>query len=263
MASARSYLRLIAHTMAITYRQNMIDGFIIFTIIVQPLLVALLGLWMLRDLGPDYAIYVVVGSGMSGLWSSVLFVSGNSIRTERRFGTLETLTGVPSPLVVVVFGKTLANVAQSLLSMVGTYTLVSVILGYPLTVALPGAFIVSIVLVVVAFIAFGLVIASLFVLNPEVQQFQNGIEFPVFVLSGFLFPILMLPIWTRPVSYLLPTYWAARAVHSAARGTATLPQVAQSWAMLLALSAVFFAISAGLFRMVIRRAKIEGTLDAQ
>ena len=262
MRNVLGTLRTIGTTMRLTYKQNMIDGFVLFTLFVQPFLVALLALWMLRGKGEEYAIFVVVGSGMSGLWSSLLFVSGNSINIERWFGTLETLTGVPTPLQVVVLGKTLANVLQSVLSMVGTYLLVSLIFGYPLSVAMPGPFFLSVVFIIVAFIAFGLVISPLFVLNPMIQQFQNGIEFPVFILSGFLFPILMLPGWTRGLSYALPTYWAARALHAAARATEPIESIRHSWLILSGLAAVFFAFSVWLFRATVRKAKINATLDA-
>ncbi|MCG8480877.1 MAG: ABC transporter permease [Spirochaetales bacterium] len=263
MRGLRSNLRLVGTTMAMTYKHTMVDGFVLFTILIQPLLVALLSLWMLRGRGAEYAIYVVVGSGMTGLWSSLLFVSGNAVNVERWFGTLETLTGVPSRLEVIIFGKTLANVIQSVLSMVGTYLLVSSVLGYPLTVAMPGAFVLSLVLVLVAFISFGLIISPLFILNPQIQQFQNGIEFPVYVLSGFLFPILMLPQWTRPVSYALPTYWAAKALHAASRATESAEEIRFSWLMLIALSGGFFLVSSLLFRATVRRAKMNGTLDAR
>jgi ABC-2 type transport system permease protein len=72
---------------------------------------------MLQDKGMDAAMFVVVGSGLTGLWSSLLFISGNSINFERWTGTLESLVAIPTPFEVIVFGKNLANVVQSLLSM--------------------------------------------------------------------------------------------------------------------------------------------------
>lgn len=119
--------------MEMTLKQNLTDGFVIFTVFIQPLLVAILGIWMLKDKGSDYAIYIVVGSGMSGLWSSLVFVSGNSVNAERWFGTLETLVGVPTPLSVIVFGKNLAHVLQSLGSLVLCYAMASFFFGYPLS----------------------------------------------------------------------------------------------------------------------------------
>lgn len=258
----RSNLKVIPRVMEMTFKQNLTDGFVIFTVFIQPLLVALLGLWMLQDKGPDYGIYIVVGSGMAGLWSSLVFMSGNAVNVERWFGTLETLVGVPTPLAAIVFGKNLAHVIQSLISMVFCYILASAVFGYPLAVEMPGAFIVSVFAVVLSFICFGLVISPIFVLNPQVAAFQNGIEFPVYVVSGFLFPIAMLPVWTVPISYALPTYWAARAMHAAARASEPMGSIVLSWLVLLVTSGAYVVIGSLLFRKFITRAKEKATLDA-
>ncbi len=261
--SIRSYARAVCCVMEMNWKQTATDAFILFTVIIQPFLVALLGLWMLRDKGPDYGIYVVVGSGMTGLWSSLLFVCGNSINTERFSGTLETLVGVPTPMAVIVFGKNLSNVIQSLLSMVVTYILASLVFGYPLSIASPLAFLLSLVLTVAALIAFGLVLSPVFVINPSVQQWQNGFEFPVYILSGFLFPVLLLPVWTVPVSYALPTYWAAKALHASAKQPGIGGDIAMAWFWLLVSSAVYFSLAAFLFRIMLHKAKKNATLDTE
>jgi len=162
----RPYGRAVAAAFEMTLRQNVLEAFILFTALVQPLIIALLALWMLRERGGDYAIFVVVGSGMTGLWSIVLFIGGNSINRERWTGTLEMLVGLPTPMPVIVFGKNLANVAHSLSSMVASYFLASLLFGYPLRVEQPLLFVISLAFTVVAFVSFGLIIAPVFVINP-------------------------------------------------------------------------------------------------
>jgi ABC-2 type transport system permease protein len=196
-------LRVIFMAFEIEFRQSFTDAFVLFGIIVQPMIVAFMALWMLKDQVANYAIFVVVGSAMTGLWTTLLFQGGNSITGERWTGTLEPLTCAPAPLRAVVSGKLLASITQSLLSIVFCYTFISLIMGLPLTIAKPWLFFGSILLTVVAFIAFGLIIGSLFIINPDVQRFQNGLEFVVYIFSGFLFPIALLPMWTTPFSYIL------------------------------------------------------------
>src|ERR1044072_2968076 len=103
------YWRTILVVAEMNLRQQMTDGFILFTVLFQPIIIALLGLWMLKDKGVDAAMFVVVGSGLTGLWSSLLFISGNSINAERWTGTLEALVAIPTPVEVIVFAKHLAN----------------------------------------------------------------------------------------------------------------------------------------------------------
>jgi ABC-2 type transport system permease protein len=255
--------RAILAVAEMTFRSNVMDPFIVFTILIQPLIIAVLALWMLEAKGGDVAIYVVVGSGMTGLWSSLLFVSGNSINNERWQGTLETLVGVPTPLSVIVLGKNLANVLQSLSSMIVSYLLVALLFGYSLSIAEPLLFVVSLLFTVLGFMCFALIISPIFVMNPGVQEFQNAMEFPVYLLCGFLFPIAMLPGWTLPISYILPPYWAARALHMASSGDGSLPQIALCWGMLLVFGLLYLIASRWLFKRMLDKARADGTLDMQ
>lgn len=246
-----------------TFRLQIMDSFIIFGIVIQPLLIATLAMWMLQGKGADAAIFVVVGSGMTGLWSSLLFVSGNSINDERWTGTLESLIGVPTPLDVILLGKNLTNVLQSLLSMIASYLFVALIFGYPLHLTQPLLFFISLIFTVVAFICFGLIMAPVFLLSPGVGRFQNAMEFPIYILSGFLFPIALLPGWTTPASYLLPTFWAAKALHGTSSGSDPLTQILFYWAMLILFSILDLVLANFLFKRVLVRARSDASLGLE
>jgi ABC-2 type transport system permease protein len=244
----------------ITFKMQITDLFIIFTILIQPLVIAVMGLYMLKDKGPDIGIFVIVGSGLTGLWSGLLFISGNSINVERWIGTIENLVAVPTPFEVIIYGKNIANVLQSLISMVTGYILAALFFGYSLSIQQPFLFIVSLLLTIFAFISFGLVIAPLFIMNPAVQQWQNGIEFPVYMLCGFLFPIAMLPGWTTPISYILPPYWAAVALHGTSSGNAPFGQILFAWVMMLVSGVIYFVLSRWLFKKMLYKVRVDATL---
>jgi ABC-2 type transport system permease protein len=258
-----SALHVVALAAEMGIRHSATDAFVIFAVFIQPLIIAVLGLFMLRERGGDYGMFVVVGSGLTGLWSSLLFVSGNAITRERWTGTLEALVGVPTPLWMIVLGKNLAHVVQSLGAMVLSYILASFLFGYPLSIGQPVPFLLSLVFIVISFVSLGLVLSPLFIVNPEVQHFQNGLEYPVYILAGFLFPILLLPNWTNPLSYALAPYWAARALHSAAAGEATWTSLSVDWGMMLLLATIYVLVSALLFQRLVEKARRDATLDFQ
>lgn len=256
-------LRVISIAFEIEMRQSFTDAFVLFGIIVQPMIVAFMALWMLRDQVANYAIFVVVGSGMTGLWTTLLFQGGNSITGERWTGTLEPLACAPAPLRVVVSGKLLADITQSLFSIVFCYAFISILMGLPVAIAKPWLFVGSILLTIIAFIAFGMILGPLFILNPDFQRFQNGLEFVVYVFSGFLFPIALLPMWTTPLSYILTPYWAARALHAASSGSGSNEEIFFCWGMLILFSILYFVLSKYLFRGVLRKAREDATLNMQ
>lgn len=262
MKKLRAHLRVIAMAYEVTMRHNFADTFILFGVFVQPLLVALLALWMLRDEGGASIIYVVIGSGMTGLWTAALFMGGTSITGERWMGTLETLVAVPAKLQTIVLGKNLANVVQSLGAMVVSYAIAGLVFGGLPQIERPGWFLLALLLSVIAYVVSGLLLGTLFILNPEVARFHNGMEFPVYILAGFLFPVALLPGWTTPLSYLLAPYWAARALHGAAGG-GTIEEIGASLGALLVVTAVYLLVARFLFRRVIYRARVEASLGRQ
>jgi ABC-2 type transport system permease protein len=257
------YWRAMLTVAEMTLRQTFNDTFILFAVLVQPLIIAVLALFMLKDKGADYGMFVVVGSGLTGLWSSLLFISGNSINHERWSGTLENLVAAPIPFDVIVFGKNLANVIQSLLSMICAYALAATFFGYSLHLNEPFLFFLSLALSVFAFISFGLIIAPIFIMYRSVQQWQNAIEFPVYIFAGFLFPIALLPGWTTPISYVLPPYWAAVALHGTSTQATPIGEILFAIGMMILFSIIDLLIASRLFRLMLYKARVDAVLDIQ
>ena len=122
-------------------------------------------------------------------------------------------------------------------------------------------FLTALLFTVFAFVSFGLIIASLFILIPDFQRLQNTLEFPVYILCGFLFPIALLPGWTTPLSYILSPYWAANALHGASSGDMQNSEIFLSILFLVVFSTTYIFLSRWLYRIVLRKARVDATLD--
>jgi ABC-2 type transport system permease protein len=254
-------LRVMRTAFELDVKQQAVDLFMIFGVLIQPLLIAIMAIYMLLERDPSRGIYVVVGSGMTGLWTSLLFRGTFNINAERFLGTLEGIVASPTPLGTVVIGKTLASVTLSLLSMIFSYTLASVIFHFPLNIAQPVPFFLSLLVTVFAFISFGLLISPLMAINLSLSGWVNALEYPMYILGGFLFPILLLPGWSNPLSYVLAPYWAARVLHATSSGAATTGDILLSWGMMLILGITYIAASYRLFKIVLYRARVDATLS--
>jgi ABC-2 type transport system permease protein len=254
-------LRVVRTAYELDVKQQMVDLFMIFGVLVQPLLIAIMAIYMLKERDASRGLYVVVGSGMTGLWTSLLFRGTFNINAERFMGTLEGIVASPTPLATVVIGKTLASVSLSLLSMIFSYGLAALVFRFPLTITQPVPFFASLLMTVLAFISFGLLISPLMAVNLSLTGWVNALEYPMYILGGFLFPILLLPGWSNPLSYVLAPYWAARVLHMTSSGGATIPDILLSWVMMLLLSAAYIAASYRLFKIVLYRARVDATLS--
>ena len=76
----------------------------------------------------------------------------------------------------------------------------------------------------------------------EAQTFSNFFRFPMIFLCGLFFPIEHLPVWLRPLSYVLPLTYGTDVLHSSIHRPAHMP-LALDFGLLAAFCAVLFTVS--------------------
>lgn len=244
----------------VQFREVAVNNFLLFAALVQPFFIGVTTMLIVRH-RPDFdPVFVVVGAALAGLWSTLLFSGSAAITHERWTGTLELLVAAPTSMFLIVGGKMLGTLAFSMTSLVLSYGIGAWLFGYPIAIADPLGFALSLAFAVVALWAMGMVFAPLSILWRSIGRFLGALEYPIYALSGFLFPILLLPGWTIPISDALPPYWAAVALHGSARGAVDPPGLAWTWVILVATSVLLVGLSIALFRMVVVRARRAGTL---
>jgi len=64
----------------------------------------------------------------------------------------------------------------------------------------------------------GMVLASVFVLYRYANALTNVLAYPIWLGTGILVPVTLLPGWVEPISWLLPSTWAARAIRETMLG---------------------------------------------
>ena len=193
--------------------------FFILTSSVQPVIFATIAFYMFRAGGrPGTLLYASLGAGMMGIWSTTLFASGGMIQWQRWQGTLELGVAAPPPLVLIYVPFCFANAIVGGYSLAATLLWGRVLFGVPLHLVHPGLFILAVPAAILSLGLFGLVLASTFVLYRYANAMANLLEYPVWVASGLVFSVSVLPGWSHPISWLLPPYWGIVAIRHAALG---------------------------------------------
>jgi ABC-2 type transport system permease protein len=73
----------------------------------------------------------------------------------------------------------------------------------------------------------------------EAQTFSNFFRFPMIFLCGLFFPIQQLPIWVRPLSYILPLTYGADALQASINQTSHIPLLLNFFLLTLFCAALF------------------------
>ena len=153
--------------------------------------------------GVQYAKFLVPGIiGMAMLFTSVM--GGLSVLWDKEFGFLKEIMVAPVSRVSIVLGRIAGGITTALIQ--GLLILgIAAVAGFRMLG--PGRFLLAfvfMVLIAAAFLGFGLIFASRM---KDMQGFQivvNFVVFPLFFLSGAIYPIQGLPVVLKPLVYLDP-----------------------------------------------------------
>jgi ABC-2 type transport system permease protein len=234
------------------------SSFFIVTAVVQPIIFATIAFYMFRSGGrTGTLLYAALGAGMMGVWSTTLFGSGGMVQWQRWQGTLELGAAAPPPMAVIYLPFSLANSFTGMYALAATLVWGRIVFGVPLHLVHPWLFVLALPATVVALGLMGLVLASTFILYRYANALSNLLEYPVWIASGLVFSTSLLPVWTRPISWILPPYWGVLAIRRAALGGPVWGPLG----MVVLLGLASLAISGLTFRWFEHAARARATLS--
>jgi ABC-2 type transport system permease protein len=228
---------------------------------IAPVIFAFASFEMFRGSGPTLVLYAVLGASTMSMWGQTLYGSGWATGMDRSLGTLEPTLAAPTPYFYVVAGRVIWNVLTGL---VGGALVLGVVLwayGQPLPLSNGLLFLGLFLVLMGSLAAVGLLFTTLFVYTRFSGFIQNVGEFSFYIISGAMFPVILLPFWTSPVSLAFPATWAVDALrYVGVPGYRGLP-----WGLTgdllgtLGTSLAYLAVAVGAFRWVERHLLEAGT----
>ena len=213
--------------------------------------------------GSNFLLYLVLGSGLMGMWGTTIYASANSIGFDRWNGTMESTLAAPIPLSWIALGRVLFNTLQGVLNAV--FILVIGLIWFRVGFALvnPPAFFFASIVTFLSLAAFGLLLTTILLLSRKGGFITNSMEIPVYIATGTMFPIILLPVVYLPFAFLLAPTWGIEAIRlSAIQGYVGLPTT--YWvdmAIMVAETVAYLGLAFFLFRRVEAYAKKMGTLE--
>ena len=196
--------------------------------------------------GTSYFSFLVPGIiGMIILFQSVF--SGLSVITERQFGFLKEMLVAPISRSTIVLGKALGNALTA--SAQGIIVIaIAFFLGFsfPQPLAFPAVLAVML-LTGIGFASLGLALAAKIFDPSAFPAIINFIIFPIFLLSGAIYPLESAPPWLQGIALIDPLTYSVDALRGFLLGLNHFP-IELDIAVLLAFDSAMILIAAFLFR---------------
>jgi ABC-2 type transport system permease protein len=171
--------------------------------------------------GQGYMGFIVPGIiSMSVLFTSVF--SGIQIIWDKQFGFLKETLVAPVSRMEIMLGQTLGGATTAWIQ---GFIILALSLLMGLNIASVSGFVIAsvfMVLIGLSFTAFGIAIASKMEDMHGFQLIMNFVIFPIFGLSGALFPIDSLPSWLRSLTLLDPLTYGVEGIRYGLAGTSQI-----------------------------------------
>jgi len=182
----------------------------------------------------------------------------NTVNRDLYNGTLEYLFGNPFNRVGYFVGVVLASATTSSIMLV---PIISFLLISGLISPVATFFVLAdLILMATVLVAFGTMFALTALMWKQVGSLAGVLGMLFQFLSGFFFPIDVLPLPVKVIAFLLPYTWAidiARYYAFAGAWNTILP-VSYMWGILAAFGVVYWILATRMMKSVEKKSKVEG-----
>jgi ABC-2 type transport system permease protein len=185
----------------------------------------------------------VIGGGIMGMWSGLVFTSTYDIMGDRRNGVLELIVGSPTSLNVIEAIRTLTNVLAGLFSLALAFLAAILIFGYSFAGVNFWGVLISLGVLLFAMWSIGVFLANFLAWSRLSGSFVDYLEMPIAFLCGFMYPIRVLPVWLQYVSGVVPIRWALEAMNESLLGMRDLKYLVVHWLMAIMISLVLVVVT--------------------
>ncbi len=153
----------------------------------------------------EYVGFAIVGGAMIAFWMNVLWGMSSQLYWEKETGNLALYIIAPGPLMAMLLGMALGGLVSTTIRAIVIIVLGGLLFNVNFAVASVPLLILVFVVAMTALYGMGMLTSSLFLLlSREAWHIANLAQEPIYLLSGFYFPIKSFPFWIAAAGSIIP-----------------------------------------------------------
>ena len=157
------------------------------------------------DAPEEYIGFVVVGGAMTAFWLNVLWSMSSQLYWEKEQGNLALYIMAPNSMMAILLGMALGGMLMTALRAAAILVLGSLLFNVQYQVVSFWQLFIVFILTMVALYGMGMMSASLFLLlSREAWHLANLAQEPIYLVSGFYFPIKSFSFWVAAAASIIP-----------------------------------------------------------
>jgi len=153
----------------------------------------------------EYVGFVVVGGAMTAFWLNVLWSMSSQLYWEKEQGNLALYIMAPNSMMAILLGMALGGMLATGLRAAAILILGSLLFDVQFQVVSFVQLFTVFMLTMIALYGMGMMSASLFLLlSREAWHLSNLAQEPIYLVSGFYFPISSFSFWIAAAASIIP-----------------------------------------------------------
>ncbi len=153
----------------------------------------------------DYVGFAVMGGAMTAFWLNVLWSMSSQLYWEKEQGNLALYIIAPNQMMAILLGMAMGGMLATALRALVIIFLGSILFNVPFVVSSFLQLFLVFMLSMTALYGMGMMMASLFLLlSREAWHLSNLAQEPIYLVSGFYFPISSFPLWIAAGASIIP-----------------------------------------------------------
>jgi len=154
---------------------------------------------------PDYVGFVVVGGAMTAFWINVLWSMASQLYWDKDMGNLELYILCPGPMMAILIGMSVGGLVMTGARATAILVVCSLLFNVTYQISSLPMLILVFVVTMAALYGMGMVLASVFLATGrEAWHLTNLLQEPIYLASGFYFPIKAMGFWVATAASILP-----------------------------------------------------------
>jgi ABC-2 type transport system permease protein len=179
----------------------------VFFDIALPLLTvaAYVYVYKFMNAGEELIGFVILGGAMTAFWLNILWSMASQLYWEKETGNLALFMLAPISRMSILAGMAVGGLFFTTLRAASTMIIGIVVFGIVLDLSSPLMLVIVFVVTMIALYGMGMMFASLYLMfGREAYHVSNLMTEPIYLASGFYFPVKALGFWAAAGASVIP-----------------------------------------------------------
>lgn len=162
-------------------------------------------IYKFMDAPKEFIGFVILGGAMTAFWLNILWSMASQLYWEKETGNLSLFLMAPVSRMSILGGMAVGGLFFTTLRAGSTLAIGIIVFGVSLSLSNPLMLILIFVTTMVSLYGMGMMLASLYLLfGREAYNMSNLLTEPIYLVSGFYFPVRSLGFWTAAGASVIP-----------------------------------------------------------